>query len=359
MLSVRCILGCIQPAAGRVVEMACARSTSSTILDARKRTREERPEAGPSDARIEQQHRIAPLQELSYPQKLAIQRPPPHPAMWHPASSTASTHEPRPVLHPVRTLPAAQPPMRQPPLGGPSLGSQGGRVSQAAAAQRHIFVGAVDPAAATCFTGLNACSTSASVAAAATQAAQAATAAAASQEAQADQAAAAADQANQALGQAEGAEGDAQFFEACGDAVLELGDQLVVTRLHGRTAFGFTPREVVGASIMALLPPGDHQPFAQTAQALLAMVAGRAVPSLAAVAGPHAVRVLHRVRCRNAATPPMVELVHVDSIITAMRSTQAGIPPKLTIASRCAYHQPAQRATGSFSAFPSGYIPRR
>ena len=53
MLS-RCI-GCIhEPAAGRVVEMACARSTSSTILDARKRTREERPEAGPSDARIEQ-----------------------------------------------------------------------------------------------------------------------------------------------------------------------------------------------------------------------------------------------------------------------------------------------------------------
>ena len=316
-----------------MVEMACARSTSPTILDARKRTREERPEAGPSDARIEQQHRIAPLQELSYPQKLAIQRPPPHPAMWHPASSTASTHEPRPVLHPVRTLPVAQPPIRQPPLGGPSLVSQGGRVSQAAAAQRHIFVRAVDPAAATCFTGLNACSTSASVAAA--------------------------DQANQALGQAEGAEGDAQFFEACGDAVLELGDQLVVTRLHGRTAFGFTPREVVGASIMALLPPGDHQPFVQTAQALLAMVAGRAVPSLAAVAGPHAVRVLHRVRCRNAATPPMVELVHVDSIITAMRSTQAGIPPKLTIASRCAYHQPAQRATGSFSAFPSGYIPRR
>ena len=74
---------------------------------------------------------------------------------------------------------------------------------------------------------------------------------------------------------------------------------------------------------------------------------------------PQSVRVLHRVRCRNAATPPMVELVHVDSIITAMRSTQAGIPPKLTIASRCAYHQPAQRATGSFSAFPSGYIPRR
>ena len=36
--------------------MACARSTSPTILDARKRTREERPEAGPSDARIEQQH---------------------------------------------------------------------------------------------------------------------------------------------------------------------------------------------------------------------------------------------------------------------------------------------------------------
>ena len=154
-----------------------------------------------------------------------------------------------------------------------------------------------------------------------------------------------ADQADQAEDQAERAEGNAQFFEACGDAVLELGDQLVVTRLHSRTAFGYASRELVGASIMALLPPSDHQPFVQTARALLAMVAGRAVPGLAAAAAPQAVRVLHRVFFRRAA---MVELVQVDSIITAMRSTQAGIPPKLIMACRCAYPQPAQWATGSF-----------
>ena len=66
------------------------------------------------------------------------------------------------------------------------------------------------------------------------------------------------------------------------------------------------------------------------------------MPGLAAAA-PQAVRVLHRVFFRRAGA---VELVHVDSIITAIRSTEAGVPPKLIVASRCAFRQPAQWATG-------------
>ena len=148
-----------------------------------------------------------------------------------------------------------------------------------------------------------------------------------------------------------GAEGDAPIFEACGDAVLELGDQFVVTRLLGRTAFGYDPPELVGASIMTILHPSDHQPFVQTAQALLAMAAG--APGEAATA-PQAGRALHRVFFKRSATAE----VQVDSIITAVRSTQPGVPPKLIMASRCALPPVGSEGDGQFRVFPVG-VPRR
>ena len=287
------------PSQQQMVSLACSCS-SPIIVDARKRTKGERPEADASDVRLVQRQRGT----LAHPQKLAMQ--------------------PQPAVHQGQCMPpmggqqggySAQPQMWQPPSGGPSFGSQGGWASQAAAAQGQISVpGAVDPAAA--------------AAVAQAQAAAAATLAV-------------------------GAEGDAPIFEACGDAVLELGDQFVVTRLLGRTAFGYDPPELVGASIMTILHPSDHQPFVQTAQALLAMAAGTGEPGEAAAA-PQAVRALHRVFFRRSATAE----VQVDSIITAVRSTIEGVPPKLIMASRCALPPVGLEGDGQFRVFPVG-VPRR
>lgn len=286
------------PSQQQMVSLACSCS-SPIIVDARKRTKGERPEADASDVRLVQRQRGT----LAHPQKLAMQ--------------------PQPAVHQGQCMPpmgaqggySAQPQMWQPPSGGPSFGSQGGWASQAAAAQGQISVpGAVNPAA--------------EAAVAAAQAAAAATLAV-------------------------GAEGDAPIFEACGDAVLELGDQFVVTRLLGRTAFGYEPVELVGASIMTILHPSDHQPFMQTAQALLAMAAGTGEPGEAAAA-PQAVRALHRVFFKRSATAE----VQVDSIITAVRSTQVGVPPKLIMASRCALPPVGLEGDGQFRVFPVG-VPRR
>ena len=142
-----------------------------------------------------------------------------------------------------------------------------------------------------------------------------------------------------------GAEGDAPIFEACGDAVLELGDRFVITRLFGRKAFGYEPPELVGASVMTILHPSDHQPFMQTAQALLAMAAGTGK----AAAAPQAVRTLHRVFFKRSATTE----VQVDSIITAVRSSQEGVPPKLVMASRCALPANGLEGDGQFRVFPA------
>ena len=286
------------PSQQQMVSLACSCS-SPIIVDARKRTKGERPEADASDVRLVQRQRGT----LAHPQKLAMQ--------------------PQPAVHQGQCMPpmgaqggySAQPQMWQPPSGGPSFGSQGGWASQAAAAQGQISVpGAVNPAA--------------EAAVAAAQAAAAATLAV-------------------------GTEGDAPIFEACGDAVLELGDQFVVTRLLGRTAFGYEPAELVGASIMTILHPSDHQPFMQTAQALLAMAAGTGEPGEAAAA-PQAVRALHRVFFKRSTTAE----VQVDSIITAVRSTQVGVPPKLIMASRCALPPVGLEGDGQFRVFPVG-VPRR
>ena len=286
------------PSQQQMVSLACSCS-SPIIVDARKRTKGERPEADASDVRLVQRQRGT----LAHPQKLAMQ--------------------PQPAVHQGQCMPpmgaqggySAQPQMWQPPSGGPSFGSQGGWASQAAAAQGQISVpGAVNPAA--------------EAAVAAAQAAAAATLAV-------------------------GTEGDAPIFEACGDAVLELGDQFVVTRLLGRTAFGYEPAELVGASIMTILHPSDHQPFMQTAQALLAMAAGTGEPGEAAAA-PQAVRALHRVFFKRSTTAE----VQVDSIITAVRSTQVGVPPKLIMASRSALPPFCSEGDKQFRVFPVG-VPRR
>ena len=274
------------PSQQQMVSLACSCS-SPIIVDARKRTKGERPEADASDVRLVQRQRGT----LGNPQKLALQ---PQPSMQQGQLSMQQDGH------------GAQGQGWQPSSG---VQPQGGWASQVAAAQGQISVPG----------GIN-------------QAAEAAVAAA--------QAAAAA---NLAVG---GGDGDAPIFEACGDAVLELGDRFVITRLLGRTAFGYEPPELVGASVTTILHPCDHQPFMRTARALLAMAAGTGE----AAAAPLAVRALHRVFFKRSATTE----VQVDSIITAVCSTQEGVPPKLVMASRCALPANGLEGDGQFRVFPAG-----
>ena len=69
-----------------------------------------------------------------------------------------------------------------------------------------------------------------------------------------------------------------------------------MARLLGKSAFGYEPAELEGKSILGILHPADHRPFAQTACALIAMAAG-APPG--ADAPPQSVRALHRVSFRR------------------------------------------------------------
>ena len=62
-------------------------------------------------------------------------------------------------------------------------------------------------------------------------------------------------------------------------------------------------------------------------------------------------RALHRVFFKRSATTE----VQVDSIITAVRSSQEGVPPKLIMASRCALPPVSfQQDDGKFRVFPAG-----
>ena len=279
------------PSQQPMVSLACSCS-SPIIVDARKRTKGERPEADASDIRLVQRqgHRGT----LAHPLKLSLQ---PQPAMQQgqcmPPMGAQGGH-------------GAQPQVWQPPSAAQP---QGGRSSHAAAQGQISVPGAAKPEA-----------KSAAAQVAAAQAAAAATLAV-------------------------GPQGDAPIFEACGDAVLELGDRFVITRLLGRTAFGYEPPELVGASVMSIVHPSDHQPFMQTMLALLAMAAGTGK----AAAAPQAVRTLHRVFFKHSATAE----VQVDSIITAVRSTQEGVPPKLIMASRCALPPAGLEGDGQLRFFPA------
>ena len=276
------------PSQQQMVSLACSCS-SPIIVDARKRTKGERPEADASDVRLVQRQRGT----LAHPQKLTL---PPQPSMQQGQLSMQQDGH------------GAQGQGWQPSSG---VQPQGGWSSHAAAQGQISVPGAAKPEA-----------KSAAAQVAAAQAAAAATLAV-------------------------GAQGDAPIFEACGDAVLELGDRFVVTRLLGRTAFGYGPPELVGASVMSIVHPSDHQPFMQTMLALLAMAAGTGK----AAAAPQAVRTLHRVFFKHSATAE----VQVDSIITAVRSTQESVPPKLIMASRCALPPVSfQQDDGKFRVFPAG-----
>ena len=292
------------PSQQQMVSLACSCS-SPIIVDARKRTKGERPEADASDVRLVQRQRGT----LAHPQKLSLQ---PQPSMQQGQLSMQQDGH------------GAQGQGWQPSSG---VQPQGGWASQAAcaggeglgqcslripaAAQGQLSVpGAVNPAAQATVAALpSGCGGPGALAA--------------------------------------GGVGDAPIFEACGDAVIELCDRLVVTRLLGQTAFGYEPPELVGASVMSIVHPSDHQPFMQTAQALLAMAAGTGK----AAAAPQAVRTLHRVFFKHSATAE----VQVDSIITAVRSTQESVPPKLIMASRCALPPVSfQQDDGKFRVYPAG-----
>ena len=69
------------------------------------------------------------------------------------------------------------------------------------------------------------------------------------------------------------------------------------------------------------MPPDDHEPFVQTARALVAMAAGT---SLAVGVRLHSVRALHRVSHHREGK---IFEVMVDSLITATRPDRRAFPP--------------------------------
>ena len=75
----------------------------------------------------------------------------------------------------------------------------------------------------------------------------------------------------------------------------------------------------------------------------------RSGPCAGSASPPVAVRALHRVFFKRSPTTE----VQVDSIITAVRSTQEGVPPKLVMASRCALPANGLEGDGQFRVFPA------
>ena len=101
-----------------------------------------------------------------------------------------------------------------------------------------------------------------------------------------------------------------------------IQDSLVVSRLLGENVFGCTPFELEGRSVLEIMHPDDHEPFMQTARALVAMAAGT---SLAVGVRLYSVHALHRVSHHREGK---VFEVMVDSLITATRPNRRASPPR-------------------------------
>ena len=135
-----------------------------------------------------------------------------------------------------------------------------------------------------------------------------------------------------------------------------IQDSLVVSRLLGENVFGCTPFELEGRSVLEIMHPDDHEPFMQTARALVAMAAGT---SLAVGVRLYSVHALHRVSHHREGK--LFEVM-VDSLITATRPNRRASPPARHLASRMCPKRPVPwryTALATPSPHPLETPPRR
>jgi len=129
-----------------------------------------------------------------------------------------------------------------------------------------------------------------------------------------------------------------------------VSESFIVTRLLGRTAFGYEPNELVGLSILGILAPVHREAFKHTAQALLAGTPSSAAETHVA---PPEVRALLGVLYKSSGPAEVM----ADSTIKAVPPAKEGVAPTLTIWSRRALDSSCldkEEGEFSFRVFPSG-----
>jgi hypothetical protein len=166
------------------------------------------------------------------------------------------------------------------------------------------------------------------------------------------------------------------LMDAAGDSFIEVCADGVVVRMLTSSAFGYTPPQLVGRSLLNIVHPDDHTGLMQTLKALLMMasthVASTNVDGRYGARGrssggggggggggsnsapsPKSLRVLHRVLLGlgSAQTP---EPVAVDSIVSVSTSNATAPPNTLWLCSRIALPIAADPVTAfSFTVMPA------
>ena len=118
------------------------------------------------------------------------------------------------------------------------------------------------------------------------------------------------------------------LMDATSDAMVELRPDGVVVQVLSSTAFGYTPSQLLGRSILTICYTEEHPALLQTMQALLmlnvqAQAAAAGASAAPGLTMPRTVRMLHRVIV-GLGGPRTAEPVAVDSIVSIAAPTRSG-----------------------------------
>ena len=147
------------------------------------------------------------------------------------------------------------------------------------------------------------------------------------------------------------------LIDATSDAFVEVRPDGVVVQMLSSTAFGYTPAQLLGRSLLTICHTDEHPGLLQTMQALLMMAcasaAGRGdgTEGVALVAGgvPRTVRMLHRVIV-GLGGERTAEAVAVDTIVSVTAAAVEGTAPRtLLLSSRRALPIGAHAGSSNFS----------
>ena len=114
------------------------------------------------------------------------------------------------------------------------------------------------------------------------------------------------------------------LMDATSDAMVEVRPDGVVVQVLSSTAFGYTPAQLLGRSILTICFTEEHPALLQTMQALLAMNANyRHASGLT----PRTIRMLHRVvvGLGGARTAQTVAVDSIMSVASASPGSEDGV----------------------------------